>query len=120
LINSISNNEKIILTPNSINGNIKTSDENFTFGSNVGFPYSYTQSNYAPIDFSFDDESMAYSQFEIKFNKQRGKFYVIDNKKGTGIFARINKKFHIDRDVIISFCSCHMILQVTADRKMYI
>jgi hypothetical protein len=119
-LNSLNNNHRIIITPNSINGIVKNSDHKFIFGSNDAIPPSYTGGKLNPIDYSINDKSMAYNQFEIIYDKEKNKFYISDSKIGTGIFAKINKKLTINRDIIISFCSCHMILQIASDRILKI
>lgn len=112
-------NQKIILTPNSINGIIKISDQDkFFFGSNDDNTLSDSGGKSTNIDFNFNDKSMANLQFEIIYDKERNRFLVSDNIKGTGIFAKINKNMKVDRDLIISFCSCHMILQISEDSKI--
>jgi hypothetical protein len=121
---SNANNDKIVVTPNSINGLLKKLGEKFTFGRSMGLfgiPNSIISSisnnistfNNKPNDYNFNDDSIAPRQFEISFNKEKGRYYVVDNKKGTGIFVKIKNKIAVTRDMIISFCACHMVLQVT-------
>jgi len=103
-----SESEKIILTPNSINNVIKkTNEEKFYFGRQTS-KSSGTKIN----DYNFIDESIASRQFEVTYNKEKSKFFVVDNKKGTGLFVKINNKITIDHDMIVSFCATHMLLQV--------
>jgi hypothetical protein len=116
-VNPLTNNHNVILTPNSINGNIKYNNSSFVFGSSNGSIRTDRENDITPIDYSFNDISMGFSQFEIIYEKLRNKFYVVDNKKGTGVFAKINKKLLLNKEVIISFCSSHMILQVMNDSK---
>lgn len=116
-VNPLTNNHNIILTPNSVNGIVKYNNNSFVFGSSNGSVRTDSEEDITPIDYDFKDKSMGFSQFEIIYEELRNKFYVLDNKKGTGVFAKINKKFLLNREVIISLCSSHMILQVTNDSK---
>ena len=112
------NHDNIIITPNSINGKIKISVKRFLFGSSEELRSSM-HSKYSFKDYYFDDELMAYIQFEINYFESSKKFFVCGDKKGTGLFVKINKKIEIFKEVIISFCSCHMILQSQINRKKF-
>jgi len=46
---------------------------------------------------------------------EKGKFYLVDNKRGTGLFIKIRKKICVDHDMIVSFCASHMILQLEGE-----
>ena len=113
------NTNPIIITPNSINGKIKCSENRFLFGSSEGLKSSLSYCKFADIDYYFNDETMAFIQFEIRYIETNKKFLVCDDKKGTGLFVKITKRFVISREVVISFCSCHMILQLQNTRKNY-
>jgi len=127
--NPLNSTDKIILTPNSINGLIKKSGEKFVFGRN-SLPNSNANANFnasSPIvnivqnqtnrlnDYNFtDDDSISLKQFEISYNKERNLYSVVDNKRGSGLFLKIKQKI-IDHDMIVSFCATHMIIQLESE-----
>jgi hypothetical protein len=129
--------DKIIITPNSINGNFKKLGEKFYFGRSgnkfkgkflsVNAPFTSKASNttlssYGSIqnDYEFNDERIGPRQFDITYNKDKNNFYVTDNRKGSGLFVKIKKSVRIVQDIIASFCAVHMILQVENERKIII
>jgi hypothetical protein len=119
---TISTGDKIILTPNSINGNLKRLGDKFLFGRNSGnlsgslVGNRSTQAGTSKAnDFNFSDESVGSKQFEISYNKDSTKYTIVDNKRGTGLFIKIKQKNVIKQDMIVSFCASHMILQVEND-----
>ena len=71
------------------------------------------------IDYNFDDKNIGLHQFEISYNVDKKKYYILENKLGTGTFVKIKNKLIVNRDMIISFCSCHMVLQVIPDSKSF-
>lgn len=103
----------IVVTPNSINNKLKKLGERFYFGRED--KYSNKQN-----DFNFNDESIGVRQFDLSYNKEKNKFYVVDNKRGTGLFVKIKTKIAVSQDMIVSFCASHMILQIENDRKIII
>lgn len=128
-------NEKIIITPNSVNGQIRKVGEKFLFGrtASVGTAlnpsvqggiatlapkFSSTSLIHRPNDFDFSDESIAARQFEMTYSKEKNKFFVVDNKRGTGLFVKIKQSVVVDHDMIVSFCASHMILQVESECKL--
>jgi hypothetical protein len=115
-----SSNQRIVITPNSINGNLKRLGDKYLFGRNPStLPNSLNSIGGGKNnDYNFTDESIGIKQFEICFNKDKGKYTIVDNKKGTGLFIKVIQKVAIKQDVIISFCSSHMILQVDNDGKI--
>lgn len=126
LVNSKLNNantDKIIITPNSINGVIKKMGEKFSFGRNAGntgpssLLGSLTTFAGKTNDYNFIDESVGPKQFEIGYSKEKEKFYIVDNKRGTGLFVKIKQKIMVTHDMIVSFCASHMILQVEPESK---
>ncbi len=133
LVNSrfnIPSTEMIIITPNSLNGTLKKMGDKFIFGRHVptsniassmmaSLPtfLSSTSLNHRPNDYDFTDETIGPRQFEISYSKDKNKFYVVDNKKGTGLFVKIKQSVMVDHDMIISFCASHMILQVEPECK---
>ncbi len=127
---NIPSTETIILTPNSINATIKKIGDKFIFGRHVATSnmassmmaslptfLSSTSLNNRPNDYDFTDETIGSRQFEISYSKEKNKFYVVDNKKGTGLFVKIKQSVVVDHDMIISFCASHMILQVEPECK---
>lgn len=100
--------DKIKITPNSLSSSngVNCIKDRFVFGK-----VNSNKSN----DYGINDESIALKQFEVFYKDE--KFYVLDNKKGTGLFVRVKEKLTIDRDMIISFCSSHMIVQVESDKN---
>ena len=66
-------------------------------------------------NYNFEDRNMGLRQFEISYNSEKLKYYILENKRGTGTFVKIKNKLVVNRDMIISFCSCHMVLQVLPD-----
>lgn len=117
---------RIIITPNSINKKTKVKGKKFYFGSANGskcIKNNITRENSekilndatSPLDYTFEDKNMGYHQFEISFNAEKSKYYILENKQGTGTFVKIKTKLAVNRDMIISFCSCHMVLQVSPD-----
>jgi hypothetical protein len=127
-------NERIVITPNSINGQVRKVGDKFLFGrtSSVGTAlnpsiqggiatlapkFSSSSLNHRPNDFDFSDESIGARQFEISYSKEKNKFYVVDNKRGTGLFVKIKQSVVVDHDMIVSFCASHMILQVESECK---
>ncbi len=126
-------NEKIIITPNSINGQVRKVGDKFLFGrtASVGTAlnpsvqggislapkFSSTSLIHRPNDYDFSDESIASRQFEMTYSKEKNKFYVVDNKRGTGLFVKIKQSVVVDHDMIVSFCASHMILQVESECK---
>ena len=122
--------EKIILTPNTINGSLRKIGEKLFFGRTppatlkkypsthlgLNMPrFSSTSLNTRPNDYDFSDESIGPRQFEISFVKEKEKFYVADNKRGTGLFVKIKQSVIVDHDMIVSFCASHMILQIESE-----
>jgi hypothetical protein len=114
----------IVITPNSINGNKKILGDRFNFGSKKNLSGYSSQSNrnsqnfineVTTNDYYFEDQSMAYRQFEILYNPEKSKYYILDNKRGSGTFLKIRNRLVVNKDMIISFCSCHMVLQVFND-----
>lgn len=110
--------DKIIITPNSINGVMKKLGDKFAFGRNSGLnslPNSLLGSLPSFVgkmnDYNFLDESIGPRQFEISYSIEKGKFFIVDNKRGTGLFVKIKQKVVVDHDMIVSFCASHMILQ---------
>ena len=69
----------------------------------------------SPNDYTFLDKNMGSHQFEILYNAEKSKYYILENRQGTGTFIKIKNKLAVNRDMIISFCSCHMVLQVLPD-----
>jgi hypothetical protein len=132
--NAFEESQSIVVTPNSINGVKKNLGERFYFGSkrssSENLPFNSESSNSfknsqnsmnecdMTNDYNFDDPSMAPRQFEISYNTEKSKYYILENKKGTGTFLKIKQKLPVNRDMIISFCSCHMVLQVLPDGKI--
>ena len=128
------NNETIVITPNSINDTIKKLGDKFIFGRNTNvmqggqnslignFPNfsSTTSLTSKPNDYNFTDESIGPKQFEISYNKEKNKFFVVDNKRGTGLFVKVKQNVVVDHDMIVSFCASHMILQVEPECKIYL
>jgi hypothetical protein len=105
------NEERLItVTPNSINGCIKPIGYKFYFGKED--KYSNKKN-----DYNFNDETVGARQFEISFNQDKNKFFIVDNKRGTGLFVKIKNKIAVDHDMIVSFCASHMILQTEIDRN---
>ena len=126
--------EKIIMTPNSINGSVRKTGDKFLFGRTASMgtglnpsiqggiqgmmpKFSSTSLNHRPNDYDFSDESIGPRQFEISYSKDKNKFYVVDNKRGTGLFVKIKQSVVVDHDMIVSFCASHMILQVESECK---
>jgi hypothetical protein len=95
---NIEEKKLITVTPNSINNQLKKIGDKFCFGRGDR------------NDYIFKDESIGPKQFEISYNS--GNFYIVDNKKGTGLFIKIKDKIIVDHDMIVSFCASHMILQL--------
>jgi len=62
---TLATSEKILLTPNSINGVPKKLGEKFYFGRLMHSSSNKTN------DYNFTDESIAGRQFEISFNKEK-------------------------------------------------
>jgi len=134
--NAFDESQSIVITPNTINGVKKNFGERFFFGSrrssSDNLPFNSDSSNSiknsqfsisesdSTNDYYFDDTSMASRQFEISYNSEKSKYYILENKKGTGTFLKIKQKLPVNRDMIISFCSCHMVLQVSPDGKKII
>ena len=127
---NIPSTEMVIITPNSLNGTIKKMGDKFIFGRHVGTSniassmmaslptfLSSTSLNHRPNDYDFTDETIGPRQFEITYTKDKNKFYVVDNKKGTGLFVKVKQSVVVDHDMIISFCASHMILQVEPECK---
>lgn len=123
------NSDYILITPNSINGNKKNFGERFYFGSkrSVSGNSDSSQSNRNSQnflndtswnDYNFEDQIMASRQFEISYNIEKSKYYILEHKKGTGTFLKIRNRLVVSRDMIISFCSCHMVLQILNDGKI--
>ncbi len=111
-------NEKIIITPNSINGVIKPIGEKFTFGRSAGLqllPGSLQSVGVKQNDYNFSDDNIALKQFEAYYSEESKKYYIVENKGGTGLFVKIKNKTIIDHDMIISFCASHMVLQVESE-----
>jgi len=128
--NGSQNSEIVTITPNSLNGEVKKIGEKIQFGRSVrqaklassmmaSLPtfLSSTSLNNKSNDYNLSDESVGPRQFEIIFKKDKGKFFIVDNKKGTGLFVKIKQGVVIDHDMIISFCASHMILQVEPECK---
>ena len=46
---------------------------------------------------------------------EKGKYFLVDNKRGTGLFIKIKNKICVDHDMIVSFCASHMILQLDGE-----
>jgi len=46
------------------------------------------------------------------FKLANKKFYISDNRLGTGLFIKVKNKLMIKQDIIVSFCSTHMIIQL--------
>jgi hypothetical protein len=124
--------EKIIITPNSINGSVRQIGDKFYFGKtsstftgnhlSIHLPMpklSSTSLNTRANDYDFTDDSIGPRQFEVSFSQDKGKFHVVDNKRGTGLFVKIKQSVVVDHDMIVSFCASHMILQVESERKLF-
>ncbi len=101
----------IIITPNSINGATKKIGEKFFFGGTG--PNKTNPNN----DFNFGDDTVNPKQFEISFLPEKNKFILQENPQGSGTFVKIKSKLVINKDYVLSFCSCHMHLQVKQDGK---
>ncbi len=43
------------------------------------------------------------------------KFFIIDNKRGTGLFIKIKQKICVNHNMIVSFCASRMILQLEGE-----
>jgi hypothetical protein len=123
--------EHILITPNSINGLKKNLGDKFYFGSkrnSIGISDSSQSNKNSQIctnrtsdnDYDFEDPSMTSRQFEISYNPVKSKYYILEHKKGSGTFLKIRNKLVVNRDMIISFCSCHMVLQILDDGKIYL
>ena len=99
-------NNKIIITPSSINGQFHKYGEKFTFGKNL---------NTNSFNFHEDEEDIADNQFEINFDeskygteKVKKKYYIKEDKYGKGLFLKIVDKLHINEDLFISFCQSYL------------
>jgi hypothetical protein len=108
--------DRIVITPNSITSSqgasIKALNDKFYFGR---IPVGGSNLTNNKNDYNFSDDSIGNRQFEISFKDD--KFYVIDNKKGTGLFVKIKDEVMVDHDMIVSFCASHMILQVENEKQ---
>jgi hypothetical protein len=96
---------KVIITPNSINGEVR-SNSKFVIGKND------------KNDFTFK-EGMGNKQFEIHYDRPANKYNIIDTKMGTGLFVKIQTKLQIKQDTIVSFCQTHMIIQTDSTSNLY-
>lgn len=119
--NSKNSNERAIcvITPNSINNDVKNMGEKFYFGKD-------DQKGIKKNHFNFNDDSIGFRQFEIAYSAgivylhkliklEKGRFFLVDNKRGTGLFIKIRQRILVDHDMIVSFCASHMILQLEGD-----
>jgi hypothetical protein len=105
--------DEVHITPNSINGVIKKTRNKFIFGRSQKKPLKSNKNiNELVVDYECDDDMMSNHQFEISFSPETKSFYIIDNKKGSGVFIKIKSKLIIESDSIFSFCSTHMIVQI--------
>ena len=110
-------NNKIILTPCSINGKFHKYGEKFTFGKNL---------NTNSFNFHEDEEDIADNQFEIfyderkiSFEKDKKKFYIKEDKYGKGLFLKIVHKIPIYEDIFVSFCQSYLqIFKPKADKVL--
>jgi hypothetical protein len=89
---------KIEITPNSINGEIRNTNKFIISKDDI-------KNN------DLKDKLMGNKQFEMGYDKFINKFNIIDTKMGTGLFIRI-QKLQIKQDTIVSFCQTHMIVQL--------
>jgi hypothetical protein len=100
---------KIVITPNSINGEIRNTNR-FIIGK---------EDKKNNNDFSFKD-GIGNKQFEIIYDKLIGKYNIIDTKMGTGLFVKIQTKLQIKQDTIVSFCQTHMIIQLDSSSNFFL
>ena len=98
--------EKAMITPNSLtkkDGNViimKDSSHKFSFGSALN------------NDYVLNDSNLSDKQFYTFYNDKTKSFHVVDSITGTGLFVQINDSLIITHDMIVSFCTDHMYLQV--------
>ena len=52
--------------------------------------------------------------------KANKKYYISDNRLGTGLFIKVKNKLAIKQDIIVSFCSTHMIIQLDPMSKKFL
>ena len=90
---------------------------NALIGNNPAYASLNSMGSPKPNDYNFNDDSIGSRQFEISYNTEKGKFFIVDNKKGTGLFVKIKNFVVVDHDMIVSFCASHMILQVESEGK---
>jgi hypothetical protein len=108
---------KITVTPNSLGNIRKKTGKNFIFGK---------KDESGKNDFGFNDSSIEVKQFEILFDKSKdilikpdiGKFFILDCKSGIGTFIKLNKRFPIENETIISFCNVHMLITPNKSCKL--
>ena len=94
---------RIIITPHSINGKKKVSDR-FYFGSansSLSSRANFRRENFekqssdatSPNDYTFEDHNMGSHQFEILYNTEKSKYYILENRQGTGTFIKIKNPY---------------------------
>jgi len=65
------------------------------------------------------EENVGHRQFEVRFDKNTGLYYIKDIREGTGSFIKIHKKQVIDQDSIFSFCNTHIfVYKVKSDNLL--
>jgi pSer/pThr/pTyr-binding forkhead associated (FHA) protein len=98
----------IRVTPFSINDKPASHDGKYFFGKE-------NDNN----DFNFPkEENVGPNQFEIRFDKNNGLYYIKDIREGSGSFIKINKRQAIEQDSIFSFCNTHIIVYKTKQDNM--
>lgn len=107
---SINNSEisQVQLTPNSINGKTIEKSNNkyikYTFGNNDSYSYII------PCDQSTEQK------FTIYLDNHKNKYYVQDDKSGTGLFVKLKDKIQVFNGMLISFYIDFMYITIIPDQ----